>query len=243
MKKEISTLFLSEEEMPLLLLSKCKLNHKLTITKWLLFLNKVNTLFHNNIFLALITVSHLIKLNLQILLVKLRNGPKLILELELLLTIQNKTRLSSLTERNTLTKPLLSHQVLITVIISLKDSQKWELDLKKTMFTFIWWTIKKLLLETTTTDGTIKVETWFAILQKLHTRVKEVISGLSIMNHGWEWIKPKEDMLLPLRFNTGLQTKKSLNLVMLMKLLLTNATKEESKSCSVGNSWKSIIVK
>jgi len=110
--------------MLLLLLSKCKLNHKPTITKWLLFLNKVNTLFHNNTFLALITVSHLIKLNLQILLVKLRNGPKLILELELLPTIQNKTRLSSLTERNTLTKPLLLLQVLITAIITLKDSQK-----------------------------------------------------------------------------------------------------------------------
>jgi len=61
-------------------LSKFKVSHKPTITKWPLFLNKVNSLFHNNIFLALIMVFLLIKLNLQILPVKLRNGPKLILE-------------------------------------------------------------------------------------------------------------------------------------------------------------------
>jgi len=66
--------------MPLLSLSKFSLALKLTNTRWLLFPSKVNTLFLNNIFLALITVSLLIKLNLQILLVKLRNGPKSISE-------------------------------------------------------------------------------------------------------------------------------------------------------------------
>ena len=86
-------------------LSKFKVSHKQINTKWPLFPNKVNSLFQHNIFLAHITDSLLIKLNQQILTVKLRNGPKLILELELLLTIQTKTKLFSLTERNTLIKP------------------------------------------------------------------------------------------------------------------------------------------
>ena len=146
-------------------------------------------------------------------------------------------------ERNTLIKLLSLLQDLITVIIMLKDFQKWELDQKRTMSTFICWTTRIPLLEITTTDGIIKEETWFAILQKLHTRVKEVISGLSTTNHGWDKIKPKEDMLLPLKFNTGLQTKKFSNLVTLTKLLLMNATKEESRSCSAGSLQKSIIVR
>jgi len=66
--------------MPLPSLSKFKVVLKLINTKWPLFLNKVNSLFLNNIFHALITVSLLIKLNLQILLVKLRNGLRLISE-------------------------------------------------------------------------------------------------------------------------------------------------------------------
>ena len=84
--------------------SKFKLSHKLTITRWLLSLNRVNSSFQLNIFLAPITVFLLIKLNLQILAVKLKSGLKLILELELLLTFQSRTRSFSLTERNTLTK-------------------------------------------------------------------------------------------------------------------------------------------
>jgi len=79
--------------MPLPSLSRFKVVLKLINTKWPLFLNKVNSLFLNNIFHALITVSLLIKLNLQILLVKLRNGLRLISELELLLTILNRTKL------------------------------------------------------------------------------------------------------------------------------------------------------
>ena len=79
--------------MPLLSLNKFNLAHKLTNTRWLLFPNKVNTLFLNNIFHALITDSLLIKPNLQILLVKLRNGPRLISELELLPIIQSRTKL------------------------------------------------------------------------------------------------------------------------------------------------------
>ena len=110
--------------MPLPLLSKFRVAHKLINTKWLLFPNKVNSLFLNNIFLAHITDSLLIKLNQPILLVKLRNGPRLISELELLLIIQTRTRLFSLTERNTLTRHLLLLQDLITVIITLKDFQK-----------------------------------------------------------------------------------------------------------------------
>ena len=110
--------------MPLPSLNKFKVAHKLTITKWPLFLNKVNSLFLNNIFHAPIMVSLLIKLNLQTLPVKLRNGLKLILELELLLTIQTKIKLFSLTERNTLIKHLSLLQVSITVIIILKDFQK-----------------------------------------------------------------------------------------------------------------------
>jgi len=66
--------------MPLPSLSKFKVVLKLINTKWPLFPNKVNTLFLNNIFQPLITVSLLIKLNLQILLVKLRNGLRLISE-------------------------------------------------------------------------------------------------------------------------------------------------------------------
>jgi len=66
--------------MPLPSLSKFKVVLKLINIKWPLFLNKVNSLFLNNIFHALITVSLLIKLNLQILLVKLRNGLRLISE-------------------------------------------------------------------------------------------------------------------------------------------------------------------
>jgi len=243
MKKEILTLFLSEEEMPPPSLSKFKVSHKQINTKWPLFPNKVNSLFQHNIFLAHITDSLLIKLNQQILTVKLRNGPKLILELELLLTIQTKIKLFSLTERNTLIKPLLLLQASITVILMLKDSQKWELDQKRTMSTFICWTIRKPLLETTTMDGTIKVETWSAILQKLHTRVKEMISMLSTTNHGWDKIKSKEDILSPLKSNTGLQTKKSINLVTLTKLLLKNATREESRLCLDGNFWKFTPVK
>ena len=66
--------------MPLPSLSKFKVVLKLINIKWPLFLNKVNSLFLNNIFHALIMVSLLIKLNLQILLVKLRNGLRLISE-------------------------------------------------------------------------------------------------------------------------------------------------------------------
>ena len=110
--------------MPLPSLSKFKVVLKLINTKWPLFPNKVNTLFLNNIFQPLITVSLLIKLNPPILLVKLRNGPRLISELELLLTIQTRTRLFSLTERNTLIKHLLLLQVSITVITMLKAFQK-----------------------------------------------------------------------------------------------------------------------
>ena len=174
--------------MPLLSLSRFKVSHKLITTKWPLFLNKVNSLFLNNIFHAPITVSHLIKLNLQTLMVKLKNGLKLILELELQATSQSQTKLFLLTERNTLTKHLLLLQDLITVITMLKDSQKWELDQKKTTFMSIWWITRKPLLEIIITDGTIKVETWSVILQKLHTRVKETISGLSTTNHGWDKI-------------------------------------------------------
>ena len=110
--------------MPLPLLNKFRVAHKLINTKWLLFPNKVNSLFLNNIFLAHTTDSLLIKLNQLILLVKLRNGPRLISELELLLTIQTRTRLFSLTERNTLIKHLLLLQVSITVITMLKAFQK-----------------------------------------------------------------------------------------------------------------------
>jgi hypothetical protein len=58
------------------------------------------------------------------LLVKLRNGLRLISELELLLITQSRTKLFSLTERNTLTRHLSLLQDLITVIITLKDFQK-----------------------------------------------------------------------------------------------------------------------
>ena len=174
--------------MPPLSLSRFKVNHKLTITKWPLFLNKVNSLFLNNIFHAPIMVSLLIKLNPQISMVKLKNGLKLILELELQATSQSQTKLFLLTERNTLTKHLLLLQDLITVITMLKDSQKWELDQKKTTFMSTWWITRKPLLEIIITDGTIKVETWSVILQKLHIRVKETISGLSTTNHGWDKI-------------------------------------------------------
>ena len=68
--------------------------------------------------------SLLIKLNPQISMVKLKNGLKLILELELQATSQSQTKLFLLTERNTLTKHLLLLQDLITVITMLKDSQK-----------------------------------------------------------------------------------------------------------------------
>jgi len=146
-------------------------------------------------------------------------------------------------ERNTLTKLLSLLQDSITVIIMLKDFQKWELDQKRTMSTFIWWTTRKPLLEITTTDGTIKVEICFAILQKLHTRVKEMISGLFITNHGWDKINNWEDMLSALKSNTGLQTKKFSNLVTLTKLLLKNATREESRLCLVGSFWRSTLVK
>ena len=110
--------------MPQPSLNKFKVSHKLTNTRWRLFPSKVNSLFLNNIFHVLIMDSHLIKLNLQILPVKLRNGLKLILELELLLITQTKTKLSSLMERNILTKHWSLLQVLITVIIILKVFQK-----------------------------------------------------------------------------------------------------------------------
>ena len=110
--------------MPLLSLSRFKVSHKPITTKWPLFLNKVNSLFLNNIFHVPIMVSHLIKLNPQTLMVKLKNGQKLILELELQATSQSQTKLFLLTERNTLTKHLLLPQDLITVIIMLKDFQK-----------------------------------------------------------------------------------------------------------------------
>ena len=92
--------------MPLLSPSKCKVKDKPINIKWLSFPNKVNLLFLNNTFHALIMDSHPIKLNLQISMVKLRNGLKLTLELELPLIIQIKAKLSSLMERNTLTKLL-----------------------------------------------------------------------------------------------------------------------------------------
>jgi len=110
--------------MPPLSLSRFKVNHKLTITKWPSFLNKVNSLFLNNIFHAPIMVSHPIKLNPQTSMVKLKNGLKLISELELQATFQSKTKLFLLMERNTLIKHLLLLQDLITVIIMLKDFQK-----------------------------------------------------------------------------------------------------------------------
>jgi len=110
--------------MPQPSLSKFKVRHKLTITKWPLFLSKVNSLFLNNIFHVLIMVSLLIKLNPQILPVKLRNGLKLILELELPLTFQSKTKLFLVMEGNTLIKLSLLLQASITVIPTLKVSQK-----------------------------------------------------------------------------------------------------------------------
>jgi hypothetical protein len=124
MRKEILTLFLSVEEMPQLSLSKFKVSHRLINTKWPLFPNKVNSLFLNNIFHVLTTVSHLIKLNLQTLLVKLRNGPKSISELELLHIIQMIIKLFSLMEKNTPTKLLLLLQVSTIVIIILRVFQK-----------------------------------------------------------------------------------------------------------------------
>jgi hypothetical protein len=87
-------------------LSKFKLSHRPTITRWLSSLNKVNSSFQHNIFHVLITVSLLIKLNPLILTVKSKNGLKLILELELPLTFQNQTRLFLPMERNTLIKHL-----------------------------------------------------------------------------------------------------------------------------------------
>ena len=107
-----------------LLPSKCKLSHKLTITRWLSSLNRVNSSFQLNIFLAPITVFLLIKLNLQILAVKLKSGLKLILELELPLTFQSRTKLFLPMERNTLTKHLSLLQVSTIVTLMLKDSQK-----------------------------------------------------------------------------------------------------------------------
>lgn len=104
--------------------SKFKLSLKLTITRWLSSLNRVNSSFQLNIFLALTTVFLLIRLNLPTLVVKLRNGLKLIMELELPLMFQSRTRSSSLTERNTLTKLLSLLQVSTIVIIMLKVFQK-----------------------------------------------------------------------------------------------------------------------
>jgi len=110
--------------MPLPLLNKFKVAHRLINTKWPSFLNKVNSLFLNNTFLAPIMDSLLIKRNQPISLDKLRNGPRLISELELPLITQTRTRLSSLTERNTPTRHLLLLQGSTTVITMLKDFQK-----------------------------------------------------------------------------------------------------------------------
>ena len=168
--------------------SKFKLSLKLTITRWLSSLNRVNSSFQLNIFLALTTVFLLIRLNLPTLVVKLRNGLKLIMELELPLMFQSRTRSSSLMERNTLTKHLSLLQVSTIVIIMLKVFQKWELDQKRTMSSSICWITRKPLVEITITDGTMVVEIWSAILQLLHTRVKVTISGLFTTSHGWDKI-------------------------------------------------------
>ena len=188
-------------------------------------------------------VCHQIKLSLQTLMVKLKNGLKLISVSELPHTTQTKTKLFFLTERSIPTSLSFLLQDLITLIITLMVFQRWDKVLKRKMFMFTWWIIKKPLLETTTMDGTIKVETCFSTLQKLHIRVKETTFGLYTTNLGWDKIKFKEDMLLVQRSNTGLQTKKFSNLDMLMKLLLMNATREVLKLCLDGNFKKFTLVR
>lgn len=76
-------------------------------------------------------------------------------------------------------------------------------------------------------DGSTHMEILSAMLQSSHTKVKELISMPFIMSTLTDLINFKVEFQTLQEFNSGLQTKKSINSLTLMSMYLTNVPKEE----------------
>lgn len=158
---------------------------------------------------------------------KSSNGQELILSPKSLSSFQSKTRSDFPTVESTLTKHLLLTQDSSTPQNTLRVSQNLKrIEVKITcLFTLL--ITKRDFKETTIMVGITTTEIWFAIHPSSHTRAKVLISTPSIMSTILDKINYKVDQQKMLRSNSGLQTKKSSNSHMPMKLHLKNAEREE----------------